>query len=72
MPLSGKPARAKMLADHANQLLYSARENAANTSNDTYESVPDWISQRGYSGTLAVNKYFYPYGGLLTAGVGVN
>ena len=72
MPLSAKPARARMLADHANQILLVARENAANTSNDTYESIPDWISQRGYSGTLAVNKYFHPYGGLLTAGAGVN
>ena len=72
MPLSGKPARARMLADHANQVLYVARENAANMSNDTHESLPDWISQRGYSGTLAVNKYFYPYGALLTAGAGVN
>jgi hypothetical protein len=66
MPLSGKPARAKMLADKANQLVLMARETAANTSNERYESIPDWISARGYSDGSSQTRFFYPYGSLLS------
>ena len=72
MPLSGKPGRAKVLADQANAMLYAARERAANASNETFEHVPDWISARGYSGSLSSTRYIYPVGSLLTVGAGVN
>jgi hypothetical protein len=65
MPLSGKPARAKMLADKANELVISARVNAANSNNETFESVPDWIIARGFN-ISSPSRYFHPYGGLLT------
>ena len=64
-PLTGKPARAKSLADKANQLIISARETAANTSNERFESIPDWISARGYSDTSSLTRFFYPYGSML-------
>lgn len=65
MPLSGKPARAKMLADKANELILNARVSAANSNNETFESVPDWIVARGFN-VSAPTRYFHPYGGLLT------
>lgn len=65
MPLTGKTSRAKLLLQHANDLILAARETAANTSAETHESVPDWISGRGYN-TAAATRFFYPYGGLLS------
>lgn len=62
MPLSGKGSRVKALADKANELIWAARERAANTSNEQFESLPDWISGRGYSGATASARYVYPYG----------
>jgi hypothetical protein len=51
MPLCGKPARAKALADKANELVMSARVDAANSNNESYESIPDWIMARGFNST---------------------
>jgi methyltransferase-like protein len=65
MPLSGKPSRAKMLADRANEIITSARVNAANSNNETYESIPDWIAARGFNG-MNTQRYFHPYGSLLS------
>jgi len=62
MPLSGKNTRAKMLAEKANELIWSARERAANTSNEQMEAIPDWIAGRGYAGATAGTRYVYPYG----------
>lgn len=66
MPLSGKPARASRLAEQANELITVARVNAANSGQETYESIPDWIQARGYSGA-SMTRYFYPVGGMLSA-----
>lgn len=65
MPLSGKPARAKMLADKANELILSARVAAANANNESYESIPDWIMARGFNHSTS-QRYFHPYGSMLT------
>lgn len=65
MPLSGKPSRAKMLAEKANDLIMNARVAAANANNESYESIPDWIVARGFNATSSP-RYFHPYGGLLT------
>lgn len=65
MPLSGKPSRAKALADRANELITTARVAAANANNEYYESVPDWIIARGFNATSSP-RYFHPYGSLLT------
>lgn len=65
MPLSGKPSRAKMLAEKANELILSARVSAANANNESYESVPDWITARGFNNPASA-RYFHPYGSMLT------
>ena len=65
MPLSGKPSRAKMLADKANELIMHARVSAANASNESYESVPDWIAARGFNFSTS-QRYFHPYGNMLS------
>lgn len=64
MPLSGKPSRAKSLIDKANELILNARADAANASNEVHDSLPDWITARGYRGTTPT-RYYYPQGGLL-------
>lgn len=64
MPLSGKPARAKALAERANELITSARVDAANSNNEHYESIPDWIAARGFN-TTSSPRYFHPYGSML-------
>jgi hypothetical protein len=67
MPITGKVTRAKQMADMANNLIMSAREAAANTSNEGFESIPDWIAARGYAGSqVQASRYIYPYGDLLT------
>lgn len=66
MPLSGKPSRAKMLAEKANELIMNARVAAANANNESYESVPDWITARGFNGA-ASTRYFHPYGSMLSS-----
>jgi hypothetical protein len=66
MPLSGKVSRAKQMVDQANNLILQARDVAGNTSNEQFDSIPDWIAARGYSGTTVSQRYIYPYGDLLT------
>lgn len=66
VPLTGKTSRAKVLIEQANARIISARETAANTNNERFESMPDWIAARGYSGSISSDRYFYPFGSLLT------
>lgn len=68
MPITGKRSRALDLRNEANELITTARVSAANTSNEQQESLPDWIIARGYSGTTQSDRYFYPYGNLLSIG----
>ena len=65
MPLTGKTSRARTLIQQANDLILAARETAANTSNEVFDTLPDWIRARGYGGNSA-ERYFYPTGNLLT------
>jgi hypothetical protein len=65
MPITGKPSRAKSLRDQANEIVLNARVAAANANNESYESIPDWIQARGFNHS-AGNRYFHPYGSLLT------
>jgi hypothetical protein len=66
MTLTGKTSRVKMLIEQANQLILSARESAANTSSEQLDSVPDWIAARGFTDASSQQRFFYPYGALLT------
>lgn len=65
MGLSGKPSRAKALENRANQMILTAREAAANASNESFEHVPDWIAARGYNWSSS-DRYIHPYGALLS------
>lgn len=65
MPLTGKVTRAKQMVDQANQFITQARETAGNTSNETFDFLPDWIAARGYAGATAGARYVYPTGDLL-------
>lgn len=65
MAISGKPTRTKMLIDRANQFILDARISAANESTEQYESLPEWISGRGFSDPNP-QKYIYPLGSLLS------
>lgn len=60
MPLTGKPSRGRVLAQEANNRIWAARESAANASDERYDSVPDWISARGYSDATSA-RYVYPF-----------
>lgn len=66
LPLTGKTSRAKLLMDEANQYILAARETAANTNDERFESIPDWISARGFIDSSTLTRYIYPYGALLT------
>lgn len=65
MPLHGKASRAKKAEDTANGLITEARVMAANEEENQFDSVPDWISARGYSGSVTVSRYIYPYGPMI-------
>ena len=69
MPLTGKPSRAKVLIEQANELILQARETAANINNEQLDSIPDWISARGFTGNSNQQRFFYPFGALLGANV---
>lgn len=64
MPLTGKPQRAKMVAERANDLIWAARERAANTSNEQFEFLPEWLAGRGYAGGMQSPRFMYPFGDL--------
>lgn len=67
--LTGKTSRSKLLMQQANDRIISARETAANTSDERLESLPDWIAARGYIDVADRTRYFYPSGALLTSSV---
>lgn len=67
MPLTGKTQRTNLMFNQANQLIMQARENAANVNTaPVLESIPDWISGRGYT-AVSQTHYVYPFGNLLVA-----
>lgn len=68
LPLHGKASRAKVAMDEANRLIMSAREEAANTDEGRLETIPSWITARGYGTPLSDTRYFYPSGALFNAG----
>lgn len=73
MPLTGKAQRAQLMLNQANSIILSARVGAANTGDEQYDSLPDWITARGYqscSGTPT--RYLHPFGPLLSVSAGVN
>lgn len=74
MPLLAKIGRTQWAEQKANELILMARVNAANLDENTYDTVPDWIAARGYSGSVVPSRYFHPYSPLInvTEGIGVS
>ncbi len=68
--LTGKTSRAKSLMDLANAKIIAARESAANMGAERFESLPDWITARGFSGGSPPTRYIYPFASLLSSNVG--
>lgn len=67
MPLHGKSARAKQALDQANALILDARIQQANSDDNQFDSVPDWIQARGFSGSSPLSRFLYPFGPMISA-----
>lgn len=74
MHLHGKPDRAQLAQEKANAFIMQARLDAANAVQEQYQTVPDWITARGYAGAAPSVRFIYEYGPLIavTDGVGVS
>lgn len=66
VPLTGKTSRAKVLIEQANERIIAARETAANMNNERWDSLPEWISARGFTDGGSQTRYVYPFGSLLS------
>lgn len=62
MSLHGKAQRAQFAAQQANSTIMEARVSNANSENNTIDSIPEWISARGFAGSVPDTRYFYPFG----------
>jgi hypothetical protein len=65
MPLTGKVSRAKQVMDQANALILEARVASANSDENYVDTVPDWITARGYAQPGPMTRFYYPYGPML-------
>src|SRR5690606_2284091 len=65
MQLTGKRERSRDAQAQANDIILRARAMDANSQEDQYESIPDWIVARGYSQYNPVPRYVFPYGPLI-------
>ena len=66
MPLTGKLSRAKAAREAGNVLIEEARANVANAEENRLDTVPDWISARGYGEQAPRTKYYWPFGPALS------
>ena len=62
--LTGSQSLGRELQSQANQLIVEAQVSAANSDEETYEAVPEWLSARGF-GNVSSQKFIYPNGALL-------
>lgn len=67
LALHGKPDRAQLALNLANQAILLAREQTANEDNQPLETMPDWLVARGASGPSYPNRFIYPVGPLLAS-----
>jgi len=61
-PLHGKRAIQENNINLANNIIMTARMNDANTQERQMETVPDWISARGYYEAAPKTRFHYQYG----------
>lgn len=62
MPLTGKTDRYRINVEAANSYIDGARVMAANTNENQFDSLPDWITARGTVDTSSRIRFIYPYG----------
>ena len=62
--LTGSQSLGQELQNQANQLIVEAQVSAANSDEETYEAMPEWLSARGF-GNVSSQKFIYPNGALL-------
>jgi hypothetical protein len=65
MPLSGKPDRAQLMFNLANQFLLDARARTANERHQLFAQTPERLQARGYSYT-PVYPFIQSYGNLFS------
>lgn len=59
--LQGKESRWDRMFGAAVQIAMDARTAAANEEDLHIDTIPDWISARGFNGTVREARYIYPY-----------
>lgn len=67
LKLTGKAARVARAQERANNLIEQARASAANSRDDQYESLPEWLQARNIAIAPPQNRFLYPYGSLINA-----
>lgn len=65
MPVTGKASRTDFVLSVANEKITQARITSANEEERHRDSLPEWITARGYSGGAGADRYIHPYGNLL-------
>jgi len=69
--ITGKDSDLQNMFALANDIVSTARAENANAQMDSLqETVPDWISARGYGGNAPANRYVYPPAAFTLSGVG--
>ncbi len=72
MPLLGKLKRAELMQKTANGLIGEARATMLNSTDDEYQTMPEWITARGFSGAAPATRFIYPFGDLIQVSGGVS
>jgi hypothetical protein len=68
--LTGKDSDLQNMFALANELVNTARAENANAQMDQLqESIPDWISARGYGGSSPLNRFVFPPAAFTLSGV---
>lgn len=60
MKLTGSQDKTRLITAQAIDKILSARSTAANAPLVVYDTVPEWISARGYGGTAPLPIFIYP------------
>lgn len=68
MPINGKPLRANLNMQQANQLIFEAQAVDMNAEEAQLDSIPDWIRARGYNFNQIETRYVYPLGPMISLG----
>ncbi len=68
MPLHGKPGRAQLAIQNANDAIMRARLQLANADMVEMDSLPDWLLARGVNVNSSFSRFIYQYGPVFNTG----